>query len=609
MTPERWRQIEEIYHLALEHEAGQRSAFLKQACDGDEEMLREIESLLAHEEPAEEFMKAPGMAVLAQAVAHDRTGSMIGRRIGPYQILSLLGAGGMGEVYRAIDTRLDRAVAIKVLPAHLAANAESRQRFEREARAVSSLNYPHICALYDIGKQDGFDFLVMEYLEGETLSTRLKKGPLPMDQVLRYAIEIADALDQAHRKGVFHRDLKPGNIMLTKSGTKLLDFGLAKLRGPEGFPVSAGLSAVPAEAESLTGKGTILGTLQYMAPEQLEGKETDARTDIFAFGGMVYEMATGHKAFDGKNAPSVMAAILERDPAPISTLQPLTPSGFDHVVKTCIAKDPDARWQGAADLARELRWIAESGKRPPGLTPVGHGRDKWAWIAATAIASLIAGVLAIAHFTRKTPDAAAVRFSFAPPFKSNALDLSVSPDGRRIAFADAGGRSELWLRSIESVTAEKLPGTEGAWRPFWSPDGRSLRFFSSGAVKTVEVGNRQSPVQTVTSVNLEFGSAWSPEGIILYTPEGTGTGLYRVAASGGAATPANACGAAVRHNTAAADWRATFLTRTCRDGLGIYRTGYVLGFAGRRTGVSGSGAADRRTNRLAGPCGEPTSLD
>jgi eukaryotic-like serine/threonine-protein kinase len=270
----------------------------------------------------------------------------------------------MGEVYRAKDTRLDRTVAIKVLPAHLAANVESRQRFEREARAVSSLNYPHICALYDIGQQDGFDFLVMEYLEGETLSARLKKGALPMEQVLRYAIEIAEALDQAHRKGVFHRDLKPGNVMITKSGTKLLDFGLAKLRGAESNPVPPGLSAVPTKTEALTGKGTILGTLQYMAPEQLEGKETDARSDIFAFGAVLYEMATGRKAFEGKSAPSVMAAILERDPAPISTLQPLSPPGLDHVLKNCIAKDPDARWHGAADLAKELRWIAESGKHP-----------------------------------------------------------------------------------------------------------------------------------------------------------------------------------------------------------------------------------------------------
>jgi Tol biopolymer transport system component len=287
----------------------------------------------------------------------------------------------------------------------------------------------------------------------------------------------------------------------------------------------------------LTGKGTILGTLEYMAPEQLEGKETDARTDIFAFGGVLYEMATGHKAFDGKSAPSVMAAILERDPAPISTLQPLTPYGFEHVVKTCLAKDPDARWQGAADLARELRWIADSDRHTPGPTPVGHSRGKWAWIAATAIASLLAGVFALAYFTRKTPDAAAVRFSFAPPFKANALDVAVSHDGRRIAFADAGRGSDLWLRSVESLTAEKLPGTEGAWRPLWSPDGRSLGFFNGG-LRTVDVGSRQSPVQAVASVNSEFGFAWSPEGIFLYTPEGTGTGLYRVAASGGAAAPA-----------------------------------------------------------------------
>src|ERR1017187_9808356 len=259
-----------------------------------------------------------------------------GRRLGPYEILSAIGAGGMGEVYRARDTRLDRIVAIKVLPAHLADRSELRERFEREARTIASLNHPHICTLFDIGQQDGIDYLVMEYLEGETLAQRLLKGPLPLEQVLRYAIEISDALDKAHRKGVTHRDLKPGNIMLTKSGTKLLDFGLAKLR-QEVAPANVPLSELPTAKDPLTAEGSIVGTMQYMAPEQLEGKEVDARTDIFAFGAVVYEMATGRRAFEGKSQASLIAAILEREPPAMSSLQPMTPPALDRVVKKCLS--------------------------------------------------------------------------------------------------------------------------------------------------------------------------------------------------------------------------------------------------------------------------------
>src|SRR5579864_9387740 len=282
---------------------------------------------------------------------------LLGKRLGPYEILSAIGAGGMGEVYRARDTRLDRIVAIKVLPTHLANRSELRERFEREARTIASLNHPHICTLFDIGQQDGIEFLVMEYIEGETLAQRLAKGPLPLEQVLRYAIEIADALDKAHRKGITHRDLKPGNIMLTKSGTKLLDFGLAKL-AQEAAPVTSD-SQLPTMKDPITAQGTILGTLQYMAPEQVEGKmdQIDARTDIFAFGVVVYEMATGKKAFEGKTQASLIAKILETDPPPLSSLQPMTPPALDRVVKRCLAKEPDDRWQSARDLEQDLKWI------------------------------------------------------------------------------------------------------------------------------------------------------------------------------------------------------------------------------------------------------------
>src|SRR6202022_2757883 len=285
-----------------------------------------------------------------------------GRRLGPYEILSAIGAGGMGEVYRARDTRLNRIVAIKVLPTHLADRSELRERFEREARTIASLNHPHICTLFDIGCQDGIDYLVMEYLEGETLAHRLLKGPLPLEQVLQYAIEISDALDKAHRQGVTHRDLKPGNIMLTKTGTKLLDFGLAKLK-QEVAPANVQLSQLPTANDPLTAHGAIVGTLQYMAPEQLEGKEVDARTDIFAFGAVVYEMATRKKAFEGKTQASLIGAILKDDPPPISSLQPMTPPALDRIVKKCLAKEPDERWHAAKDLCDELKWIAEAGSQ------------------------------------------------------------------------------------------------------------------------------------------------------------------------------------------------------------------------------------------------------
>src|SRR5438105_1708549 len=268
-----------------------------------------------------------------------------GARLGPYEILSPLGAGGMGEVYRAKDTRLERTVAVKVLPDHLASSPDVRQRFEREAKTISALSHPHICALYDVGNQDGVEYLVMEYLEGETLSDRLAKGPLPLEQLLRYGIEIAEALDRAHRQGIVHRDLKPGNVMLTKSGVKLLDFGLAKAM--EAPSARSSLTALPTAAHNLTAEGTILGTFQYMAPEQLEGKEADARTDIFAFGAVLYEIATGRKAFEGASQAALIASIMGSQPAPISTVQPMTPPALDRVVRTCLAKDPDERWQSA----------------------------------------------------------------------------------------------------------------------------------------------------------------------------------------------------------------------------------------------------------------------
>ncbi len=347
-----------------------------------------------------------------------------GTRLGPYEIVAPIGAGGMGEVYRARDTRLERSVAIKVLPAHLSSNPDLKQRFEREARAISSLSHPHICVLHDIGHQEGTDFLVMEYLEGETLAARLARGPLPAEQVLKYGIEIADALEKAHRLGITHRDLKPANIMLTRDGVKVLDFGLAKFRRAD--PVVAAVTGTgqttedaksPAVDAKLTAQGMILGTFQYMAPEQLEGKEADARTDIFAFGVVLYEMATGRPAFAGGSKASLIAAILDREPPPISTLQPMTPPALERLVKTCLAKDPDERWQTAHDLKVQLQWIAEAGSQagmPAPLVARRKSRERLSWALAVVL-PLLAAAATVAYFRLTAAQPRAVHAYILPP--------------------------------------------------------------------------------------------------------------------------------------------------------------------------------------------------
>jgi serine/threonine protein kinase len=455
-----------------------------------------------------------------------------GTRLGPYEIVAPVGAGGMGEVYRARDTRLDRTVAVKVLPAHLSSSADSRQRFEREARTISHLSHPHICALFDVGNQDGVEFLVMEYLEGETLSDRILKGPLGYDQVIRYGVEIADALDKAHRQGVIHRDLKPGNVMITKSGVKLLDFGLAKVVAP--FGKRSPLTTVARDApSSLTAEGTILGTFQYMAPEQLEGKDADARTDIFAFGCVLYEMTTGQKAFVGQSQASVISAIMGSHPKPISVLSPTTPPAFDRVVRTCLAKDPEERWQAAADVARQLEWTAEDAGTSPSIQPLSP-RKRWrealAWIvAAAAVAAAV--VTPLVRRAPKTEEV--VRFTLsAPPGQQLRPAAALSPDGRRIAFTalDPSGKATLWLRSLDGLALRSFPGTENARFPFWSPDGRSIAFFSNQRLRRVEADGG-SP-QTICRSGLGFGGTWGRDGTILFSPI-FGAGISAVSAAGG----------------------------------------------------------------------------
>lgn len=465
-----------------------------------------------------------------------------GTRLGPYEIVAPLGAGGMGEVWRAKDTRLDREVAVKILPAGFSADPQLRARFDREAKTISQLNHPNVCSLFDVGHSEGVDFLVMELLDGESLADRLAKGPLPIDLVLRYGIEISSALGAAHRQGIVHRDLKPGNVMLTRSGAKLLDFGLAK-SGPL-LVSTPGMSRVadsPTEHRPLTEQGTLIGTFQYMAPEQLEGQEADTRTDIFAFGAVLYEMATGRRAFHGKNKTSLIASIVSGTPVPVSEIVPLAPPALNHIIRKCLEKDPDDRWQSIHDVADQLRWIAEAGSRagePAAVLAKRKVRLRMAWLlhAATAILA-VAATLGVLRATSERPRI--IRSSIIAPegtrFDNPSGPLALSPDGRRAAFVATpeGGKPMLWVRSLDALTAQPLAGTEGATFPFWSPDSRFIGFFGAGKLRRIDANG--GPPQTIADAaggGGGRGGAWNRKGIIVFTP-GTGDALYRVPAAGG----------------------------------------------------------------------------
>ncbi len=462
-----------------------------------------------------------------------------GTCLGPYEIEEAIGAGGMGEVYRARDTRLERTVAVKVLPEHLAQSPELRQRMEREAKAVSSLSHPNICALFDIGHEEGVDYLVMEFIDGETLGERLSQGPMPLEDALRYGIQIADALEKAHRQGIVHRDIKPGNIMLTASGAKLLDFGLAKADG--GLGGGEELTVSPTVSKPLTTAGTVLGTYQYMAPEQLEGKEVDARTDIFSLGAVLYEMVTGRRAFAGGSQASLIGAIMNEQPAPASTVQPMTPPAFDRVIQTSLSKDPEERWQTAHDVKLQLQWIAEGGSvvgLPAPVSARRKSRERLAWLMSAAGAA-VAVAFAVGFFLRSPEPPRQVRFQITPDARlAQVGSPRVSPDGRVIAFQaiDSDGNGQIWLRPLDSLEARPLAGSEGAvtdGRPMWSPDSRYIAFFAGGKLKKVPVAG--GPAQTICDANGADGS-WSTQGEIVFDGQATAP-LMRVAAAGGIAKP------------------------------------------------------------------------
>ena len=479
-----------------------------------------------------------------------------GTKLGPYEIQSAVGAGGMGEVYRARDSRLERIVAIKVLPAHLNSNPELRARFEREAKAISGLQHPNICVLYDVGSNGDIDFLVMEYLEGETLYARLARKPLTLGETLKIASEVADALVKAHRSGIVHRDLKPGNVMLTKSGAKLMDFGLAKPVGVATAPHSgsahvssmATMAATIADlASPVTVAGTLIGTVQYMSPEQIQGKEADARSDIFAFGAMLYEMVSGQRAFQGKSQLSLASAILEKDPEPIVTIQPLTPPAVEQVVRTCLAKDPDDRFQSAHDLKLQLQWIAAGGSQVGAPAVVSSRRKKTSTLltAATIAGWLIAaalGILLLIYAGRLTSARQPVHTSIEPPAGFDFFSIAdgapaLSPDGRQVAFlaAKKGGPSRpgggsLFLLQLSTGEASPVAGAQSALFPFWSPDGKYLGFFADGKLKKVPVAG--GTVQVLCDAPVGRGGSWSKQGTIIFAPRIAGS-LQSVSDGGG----------------------------------------------------------------------------
>ncbi len=460
-----------------------------------------------------------------------------GSRLGPYEVVSRIGAGGMGEVFRARDTRLDRTVAIKILPAAFASNAQLKIRFEREAKAISQISHPHICALHDVGQADGVEYLVLEFLEGETLADRIARGPLPISDVLRLGSQIASALACAHRAGIVHRDLKPGNVMITKTGAKLLDFGLA--RSAPAFATPTPMDAT--QHKPLTQEGTILGTFQYMSPEQLAGEEVDARSDIFALGAVLYEMLTGARTFEGKSRTSIITAVLAGPPRPASSLRPMTPPALEHVIAKCLARERDERWESAADIASELEWIGGSAsgesttvvmKRPVRRTVL---LTTLAITATVAIAAIVSGMYAMRRLRLAEQPVRSELLTDDPLTPSLFGAVALSPDGTQLLMlVGPSGKPSIAIRNLATGETKKLAGTEGANFPFWAPDSQRVAFFAGGKLKTIGAGG--GSVQAICDAKQGRGGSWSPSGVIVFVPD-IASSIYKVSESGGSPIP------------------------------------------------------------------------
>src|SRR5262245_17550638 len=542
MDKQRWQQIETLYYAALERPPDERAAFLADACADDSGLFREVGELLRYDGTAGSFMQDNALAVAAQALDPNELSQTApqlfsGQGIGAYKILALLGRGGMGVVYRARDERLRREVAIKVLPASLAHDADRLRRFEQEAQATSALNHPNILTIYDIGAHEGAPFIVAELLEGEELRAQLESGALPVRTTLEYAQQITTGLAAAHEKGIVHRDLKPENLFVTKDGrVKILDFGLAKLRPPQPGVVD---TDAPTH-KRLTHPGVVMGTVGYMSPEQVRGEETDHRSDIFAFGLILYEMLSGRRAFRGASAIEVMNAILKEEPAELGETDAKISPQLEKIVRHCLEKQPERRFHSAHDLGFALEALSTpSGSRLEGAALVAaperadksHGlpREWLAWAVAAALLLVTLGV-SWAYITRQpATDLRVFKTSILPPERSSFGQIAVSPDGRHLAFTAAtGGKVQLWVRPLNSTEARALADTQGAILPFWSPDSRFIGFFADGWLKKIEVTS--GLVQPLCEVLVPFGGVWSRAGVILF---GQGGVLWQISATGG----------------------------------------------------------------------------
>ena len=519
--------VERLFHEALAQPERDRAAFVRAACNGDEAMQLEVMSLVDYERSLADFMEGSAIDVLAahtnaETIGAETIGNVLtGHRVGPYEVGPLIGAGGMGEVYRAHDSKLGRAVALKILPQGFARDADRRARFEREAKLLASLNHPHIGAIYGFEDRDDVYGLVLELVEGQTLAARLRSGPLAVPDALKIARQIASGLEAAHAKGIVHRDLKPSNVMLTHDGTvKLLDFGLAKAR-----------SAV-VDAET-TGAGVVLGTVAYMSPEQARGADTDSRTDIWAFGCVLSEMLTGHKLFAGATASDTLAAILTRDPD-WHRLSPSTPDAIVRLLGRCLEKDPQQRLHDIADARIELdELITRSGSRA--IAPRSISR-RWRVLLPVGIAAAIAAIGVLVFVTqRRNEPGPATRLSISTPgFISPQLSAVVSPDGRRVAFVSTAGSGKLmlWIRALDDLAARMVPGSEDAAHPFWSPDGRQIGFLADGRLKIADPSGAAG-VRVLADTTLRSGASWGRDDTILFVRQ---DGLAIIPAAGGTPT-------------------------------------------------------------------------